>query len=147
MDDDFDGLRLKNMHKDGEINLFAPYETDLPTFDFDYEDKNRAMYFRDFTLDIKEPAPRSVMGLSVGKTAEVKKSISQGNLAKAFGAKKIFNRAESCMNLQELKNQTGQKKQNSKNIFIQKIQGLLKDNTLVDKIEHENKYINLNQGC
>jgi hypothetical protein len=140
MDEDFDGLRLKPIAKEGDLNLFSPFEGDLPQFDFDYDDKKGTMYFRDFTFDIKEPAPRSVMGINLGKAAEVKKSISQGNLVNGFSSRKFFNRAESCMNLHDLKNQTVQKKQNSKNIFIQKIQGLLKDNTLVDKIESENKY-------
>jgi len=142
MDDEFEGMRLKQIPKEGDINLFANYESDLPPFDFEYEEKKGAMYFKDFNIDIKEPAPRSVMGLNMAKTTEVKKSISQGNLAKGLSSKKVFNRAESCMNLQDLKNQNEGKKQNSKNIFIQKIQGLLKDNTLVDKIENENKLLN-----
>lgn len=139
MDEDFEGLRLKQMPKEGEINIFTPFDGDLPPFDFDFEEKKHQNYFSNYHLDIKEPAPRSVMGMGLGRTAEVKKSISQGNLAKGLAAKKAFNRAESCMNLQDLKNQIGPKKQNSKNIFIQKIQTLLKDNTLVDKIETENK--------
>ena len=142
MDDEFEGLRFKQVSKDStDLNFFNNYDTDLPPFDFDYEHKRDNLFFKDLTYETKEMAPRSVAGgkLEQTRNSEVKKSISYGNLNNALKSKKKINRAESCINLQELKAAAGGKKPNSKNIFIQKIHTLLKDNNLLDKIEHDNK--------
>lgn len=141
MDEEFDGLRFKQTSKDSaELNFFNNFDADLAPFDFEYESKRDNMFFKDLIYDKQDASALSASGGKVNlKPAEVKKSISYGNLASQLKAKKKINRAESCMNLQELKNLPHSKKPNSKNIFIQKIQGLLKDNLLVDKIETDNK--------
>lgn len=143
MDEEFEeGLKFKQISKEStELNFFNHFDADMP-FDFEIEKRDVVYpFFKDPYFEKTDITARSVSGgkQANGKSTEVKKSISYGNLASQLKSKKKLNRAESCMNLQELKNLPGSKKPNSKNIFIQKIHGLLRDDTLRDKIETDNK--------
>ena len=138
MSDEFEAedLQCKQVELDhGELNLFNNFEGEhhnLP-FDFEIEDQNHPFDRQEDESKVEEDY------FKVQRQNDIRKSISFANLNERKEKKAVVSKTESCIDLQGIKKSKGGKKPNSKNVFIQKIKGLLSDHTLRDKIETENK--------